>query len=91
MFKLSEKNEVIGIILICDYTRYAPSQINTINTANSHNYINILRKGSVNSLLNRHLDLSFDVIHAVFSNRHADGNDKGLVNIGPFVLLVNKN
>ena len=33
MFKLNENYEIIGNILKCDYTRYSPSEISTINTA----------------------------------------------------------
>ena len=35
MFKLNEKYEINGDILKCDYIRYSPSEISTINTANS--------------------------------------------------------
>ena len=45
MFKLSEKYSVNRDILKCDYIRYSPSEISTINTANSQVYINIPREG----------------------------------------------
>ena len=35
MFKLSEKHSINRDILKCDYIRYSPSEISTINTANS--------------------------------------------------------
>ena len=35
MFKLSESYEVDQKILKCDYIRYSPAEISTINTANS--------------------------------------------------------
>ena len=50
MFKLNEKNEINRDISVCDYIRYSPSEINTINTANSQVYINIPREDSVISL-----------------------------------------
>ena len=55
MFKLSENHEVDRRILKCDYIRYSPAQISTINTANSEIYINIPRDDSVNSLLNSYI------------------------------------
>ena len=41
MFKLSERFQIDRRILKCDYIRYSPSKISTINTANSQIYINI--------------------------------------------------
>ena len=41
MFKLSEKYEVDLRILKCDYIRYSPAEISTINSANSQVYISI--------------------------------------------------
>ena len=72
-----------------DYIRYSPSEISTINTANSQMYINIPREDSVISLLNSYLDLNFDVFHAATNNRYADGNDIRLVNLGPVALFSN--
>ena len=89
MFKLSEKYSVNTDILKCDYIRYSPSEINTINTANSQVYINIPREDSVISLLNSYLELNFDVLHAATNNRYADGNDIRLVNLGPIGLFSN--
>ena len=89
MFKLSEKYEINRDILKCDYIRYSPSEINTINTANSQVYINIPREDSVISLLNSYLELNFDVLHAATNNRYADGNDISLVNLGPIGLFSN--
>ena len=34
MFKLNQKYEINRDILKCDYIRYSPSEISTINTAN---------------------------------------------------------
>ena len=89
MFNLCEKNEVDRRILKCDYIRYSPSEISTINTANSQIYINIPREDSVISLLNSYLDLNFDVVHAANNNRYADGNDIRLINLGPVALFSN--
>ena len=89
MFKLSEKYEINSDILKCDYIRYSPSEISTINTANSQVYINIPREDSVISLLNSYLELNFGVLHAGTNNRYADGNDIRLVNLGPIGLFSN--
>ena len=89
MFKLNEKYEINRDILKCDYIRYSPSEISTINTANSQVYINIPREDSVISLLNSYLELNFDVLHAVTNNRYVDGNDIRLVNLGPIALFSN--
>ena len=35
MFNLCENYEVVRRFLKCDYIRYSPSEISTINTANS--------------------------------------------------------
>ena len=89
MFKSSEKYSANKDILKCDYIRYSPSEISTINTANSQVYINIPREDSVISLLNSYLELNFDVLRADNSNRYLDGNDIRLVNLGPIALFSN--
>ena len=89
MFKLSEKHSINRDILKCDYIRYSPSEISTINTANSQVYINLPREDSVISLLNSYLELNFDVLHAATHNRYVDGNDIRLVNLGPIALFSN--
>ena len=89
MFKLNEKYEINRDILKCDYIRYSPSEISTINTANSQVYINIPREDSVISLLNSYLELNFDVLRADNSNRYLDGLDIRLVNLGPIALFSN--
>ena len=89
MFKLNEKYEINRDILKCDYIRYSPSEISTINTANSQVYINIPREDSVISLLNSYLELNFDVLRADNSNRYLDSNDIRPVNLGPIGLFSN--
>ena len=89
MFKLIEKYEVDRRILKCDYKRCSPSEISTINTANSQIYINIPREDSLISLLKSYLDLNFDVVHAATNNRYADNNDIRLVNSAPIALFSN--
>ena len=89
MFKLSEKYSINRDILKCDYIRYSPSEISTINTANSQVYINLPREDSVISLLNSYLKLNFDVLHAATNNRYVDGNDIRLTNLGPIALFSN--
>ena len=89
MFKLSEKYSINRDILKCNFIRYSPSEISTINTPNSQVYINIPREDSVISLLNSYLGLNFDVLHAATNNRYVDGNDIRLVNLGPIALFSN--
>ena len=90
MIKLSEKYSVNRDILKCDYIRYSPSEISTINTANSQVYINIPREDRVISLLNSYLELNFVVLHAAApNNRYVDGNDIRLINLGPIGLFSN--
>ena len=52
-------------------------------------YIDIPRQDSVISLSNNYLDSNFGVIHAATYNRYADGNDIGLVILGPIALFSN--
>ena len=89
MFKLNEKYEINRDILKCDYIRYSPSEISTINITNSQVYINIPREDSVISLLNSYLELDFDVLHAGTNNTYVDGNNIRLVNLGPIALFSN--
>ena len=89
MFKLSEKNEIDRIILKCDYIRYSPSEISTINTPNSQIYINIPREDSVISLLNSYIEINFDVLKATTSNRYANTDDIPLIILGPIALFSN--
>ena len=89
MFKLIDKYEINRDFLKCDYIRYSPSEISTINTANSQVYINIPREDSVISLLNSYLELNFDVLHATTNNRYVDNNDIRLVNLGSIGLFSN--
>ena len=89
MFKLSEKYEIDRKILKCDYIRYSPSEISTINTPNSQIYINIPREDSVISLLNSYIEINFDVLKAATSNRYADTDDIRLINFGPIALFSN--
>ena len=76
-------------ILKCDYIQYSPSEISTIDSANSQIYINIPREDSIISLLNSYLYLNFDVVHAATINRYAENNDIRLVNLGPVALFSN--
>ena len=89
MFKLSEKYEIDRKILKCDYIRYSPSEISTINTPNSQKYINIPREDSVFSLLNSYIEINFDVLKAATSNTYADADDMRLINLGPIALFSN--
>ena len=52
-------------------------------------YINIPREDSVFSLLNSHIELNFDILHAATNNRYVDGNDIRLVNLGTIGLFSN--
>ena len=87
MFKLNEECEINTSILKCDYFRYSPCEISTINTANSQIYVNVPREDRVISLLNSYLDLNFDVLHAATKKRYVDNNDLRLNNLGPIALI----
>ena len=89
MFKLSEKYEVDRRILKCDYIRFSPSEISTINTPNSLIFINKPREDSVSSLLNSYIEFYFDVIKAATDNRYADADDIRLVILAPIALFSN--
>ena len=90
MFKLSEKYEVDRKKLKCDFIRYPPSEISTINTPNSQIYVIIPREDSVISLLNSYIEISFDVLKAATdSDRYADTDDMRLINLGPIALFSN--
>ena len=83
MFKLNENCEVDRNILKCDYIRYSPSEMSTINTANSQIHVNIPREDYVISLLNSYLDLNFDVFYAATNKKDGDNIDIKLFNPGP--------
>ena len=89
MFKLNEKYEIDRRIWKCDFIRYSPSEISTINTPNSKVYVNIPREDSVISLLKSYLELNFDVLQAATDNRYADVNNIRLVYLGPIALFSN--
>ena len=89
MFRLSEKYQIDRRILKCDFIRYSPSEISTINTANSQIYINIPREDSLISLLNSYIDLNFDVLNATTNNRYADGAVIWLINLAAIALFSN--
>ena len=89
MFKLSERYQIDRRIQKCDYIRYSPSEISTINAANSQIYINIPREDSLISLLKSYIDLNFDVLNATTGNRYADGADIWLINLGAIALFSN--
>ena len=89
MFKLNGNYEVDRRILKCDYNRYAPAEISTINTPNSQIYINIPKEDSVCSFLNSYLDLNFEVIKKADDSRYGNGVDIKLVNLGPIALFSN--
>ena len=89
MFKLKAKFDVNRSILKCDYVRYSPSDITTINTPNSQSYIIIPRGDSVNGLKGSLLRLNADVLHAATNNRYKNGDEIRLVNEGPIALFSN--
>ena len=87
MSKLNERYEVDRRILKCDYIRYSPSEISTINTTNSHIYFNIPREDSHISWLKSYLDLNFDVLQAATNNRYVDADDIWLINLAAIALF----
>ena len=84
MFKLIE---ITRNILKCDYIRYSPSEIGSINTANAHIFIIIASGYSVYSLLGSRLRANFGILHAATNNRYIDGHDIRLVKEGPIALF----
>ena len=89
MFKLNENHELDRRILKREYIRYIPAEISTKNTPNSQKYINIPREGSVISLLNSYLELSFEVIKKADISWYGNGTDIRLVNLGPIAVFSN--
>ena len=89
MFRLIEKYQIDRRILKCDYIRYSPSDISTINTANSQIYINISREDSLFSLLNSFVDLTFDVLNATTNRRYANRADIWLIKLAAIALISN--
>ena len=89
MFKLSERYQTDRRILKCDYIRYSPSKISTINTANSQIYINIPREDSLISLLKSYLDLNFDLHNAATNNKYVVADDIWLINLAAIALFKN--
>ena len=87
MFKLIEKYEINRNFLKCDFITYSPSDIRTIDTANSQKHNKLPREDSVNSLLIGYLHLDFDEVHAASNDRYADNNDIRLVNLEPTPLF----
>ena len=73
----------------CDFIRFSPFEISTINSANSQICINMPRKYSVFSLLNGFLEINFEVLHAATNNSYADNNDIRLVNLGVIGSFTN--
>ena len=89
MFKLNENYEVDRRILKCDYIRYAPAEVSTINSPNSQTYINVPKEDSVFSSLSSYTDLNFEVIKKADDSRYANGSDIKLGNLGPIALSSN--
>ena len=89
MFKLKERYEVDQKILKSDYIRHSPSEISTINTANSQIYINKPRENSLICLLQSYLDLTFDALHAATNSRYVDNDSIWLTNIAAIALFSN--
>ena len=87
MIELSEKYQNDRRILKCDYIRYSPSEIRTINSPSSQKYTNIPKKDSVFSLLNNYIDLNIAVLYAATGIRCDDSYDIKLVDLGPIVLF----
>ena len=81
--------KLIETFLKCDYIRYPPSEVSTINTANSQTYIILPGENSVISLLNRFIILNFDLVQAGTNKRYVDGNDTRLVSLDSIALFRN--
>ena len=89
MFTLRKSYEIGRRILKCDFIRYSPAEISTIDTGNSQIHINIPREEPVISLLNSYFELKFDVSEAASNNRYVGTSDIRLVNLGPISLVSN--
>ena len=89
MFKQIEKYRIDRRILKCDYIMCSPSEISTINTANSQIYNNLPREDSIISLLKSYLDLNFDVLNAAINNKYVDADDISLINQAVIALFSN--
>ena len=89
MFKLIERYEVDRKITKCDFIRFSPSEISTINTANSQIYSNIPGEDSLISLLKSYPDWNFDVLHAPTNNRYVDNNDEWLIILAAMAFFSN--
>ena len=89
MFKLSERYQIDRKVLKCDYIRYSPSEITTINTPKSQIYINIPRENSILFLLKSYLDLNFDVLQAATNNKFVEGDDIWLISQAAIALFSN--
>ena len=89
MFKLSERYQMEKRNQKTDYIRYSPSEISTINTANSQMFINIPREDFHISLLKSYLDLNFVVLNAATNNRYVDADDIWLILLAAIALFSN--
>ena len=89
MFKLSEKYQIDGKFPKCDYIRYSPSEIRTINTVILHFFFEIPREVSLISLLKSFLYLNFDVLLAATNNRYVDNDDIWLTDLALIFLFGN--
>ena len=87
MFKLNEKYQFDRKLLKCDYIRYSPSEISTINTPNSQIYNCIPGGDSVCSLYTSFRRLNFDVLDSVTNDRYKDGDSVRLVNLTLIALF----
>ena len=89
MFKLSEKYDVRRNILKCDYIRYSPSEISTMNTPNSQIFNNIPRGESVSGLNGSLPRFNANKLHTATNNRYINGDDIRLVSEGPIAFFSN--
>ena len=89
MFKLNQNYEVDHQILKFDYRIYSHAEVSTINTPNSQTHIIIPRETSVISLLNSHLDLSFEGVKKTDNSTYAKSSEIKLVKRGSIALFSN--
>ena len=75
-------------ILKDDSKWYPPSDVQTLNIANSQIYIDTPKKDSVTSWVTSFLDSDFNVVHAAdLRNRFVDGNYIRFLILGPIALF----
>ena len=86
MFSLKNKYTLEKPIHKIDFIKYSPSSLATINNTNSNTTISFPREDAYICLQNSFISLEFEVLKNN-NTRYADGDEIGLVNVGPIALI----